>query len=127
METARQVFQDGSRKSTSNEALRAAAVAAATTAGAAAARHFLEQRARSAQDPREVASRAASSVIDSAREQVEALAEQAAFALGRYLAHDAPELLRDRLLPAFIEAFQAEPPARSESSERESSAAAEAA
>lgn len=46
------------------------------------------------------------SVWESASDSLVPLAEQAADAAGKWVAENSPDLVRDRLVPRFIEAFQ---------------------
>lgn len=105
-------------------ALKAAAAAAATGAATYAVRKALEghgDHGRSRDDGEEggsggskrkqgenassILSTAAASAWDSASEVVLPLAEDAVAAAGRYLAERAPDVVRERLVPRFIEAF----------------------
>ena len=90
-------------------ALRAAAVAAATTASVAAARKaFTGGRGSAEQDgSRSTLTAALESAWDAARDHLLPHAEEAMEAIGRYLAEDAPEVLRERLVPRLVDAFEA--------------------
>ena len=113
--------QDGSGART---ALIAAAAAAATGAATLAARKALSHdgngnggsRGRddgddggsgssSKKDPGSMLSTVASSAWESASEIVLPMADEAVAAAGRYLAESAPDIVRERLVPKFIEAF----------------------
>src|SRR5436190_22452876 len=97
------------------EALRAAALAAAATAGAAAARQGIK-KARSTDSARRDSWQARLSsktftaglhvAWEAAREHVVPAAEEAAGALGRYLAKDSPEILREVIVPRFVRSFE---------------------
>lgn len=92
-------------------ALKAAAAAAATGAATFAVRKALSHeggakpRSSSGQSGNSLLSTAASSAWDSASEVVLPMAEDAMAAAGRYLAEHAPDVVRERLVPRFIEAF----------------------
>lgn len=112
--------QQGS--SGSGTALKAAAAAAATGAAALAVRKALshgdhdgsddgdgssESRPRSkrGQDASSIIASAASSAWESAQDVVVPMAEDAVAAAGKYLAENAPDVVRERLVPRFIDAF----------------------
>jgi hypothetical protein len=122
--------QDGS--STARTALMAAAAAAATGAAAIAARKALSHddrddsddddsddggdaesmvsklrpsKSKGKRDTSSVLSSAASSAWDSAQGVILPIAEDAVAAAGKYLAEEAPDIVRERLVPRFIEAF----------------------
>jgi hypothetical protein len=119
--------QDGS--SATRTALVAAAAAAATGAAALAARKALSHedddsgdddggddgesmvsklkpgKSKSKRDTSSVLSSAASSAWESAQGVILPIAEDAMAAAGKYLAEEAPDLVRERLVPKFIEAF----------------------
>jgi hypothetical protein len=116
--------QDGS--SATRTALVAAAAAAATGAAAFAARKALSHddddsgsdddgesmvsklkpgRNKSKGDVGSVLSSAASSAWESAQGVILPIADDAMAAAGKYLAEEAPDLVRERLVPKFIEAF----------------------
>jgi hypothetical protein len=116
---------DGS--SGARTALVAAAAAAATGAAAIAARKALSHddeddsdgdddgesvvsklrpgKSKSKRDTSSILSNAASSAWDSAQGVIMPIAEDAMAAAGKYLAEEAPEIVRERLVPRFIEAF----------------------
>lgn len=107
-----------SNGSGSRTALKAAAAAAATGAATFAMRKALshedrEERdgdsksspSKGGQDAGSILSTAASSAWDSASQVVLPMAEDAVAGAGRYLAEHAPEVVRERLVPRFIEAF----------------------
>jgi hypothetical protein len=109
--------QDG--QSGSRTALKAAAAAAATGAATFAVRKALSHgehdddgddesprgKSKQNQSAGSILSTAASSAWDSASEVVLPMAEDAVAAAGRYLAERAPDVVRERLVPRFIEAF----------------------
>lgn len=118
--------QDGS--SATRTALVAAAAAAATGAAAIAARKALSHddsgdddddgddgesmvsklkpgKSKSKRDTSSVLSSAASSAWESAQGVILPIADDAMAAAGKYLAEEAPDLVRERLVPKFIEAF----------------------
>jgi hypothetical protein len=122
--------QDGTERnelvgSASRTALKAAAAAAATGAATYAMRKALshESEGRERQDEDDdggrdsrstskrktgagsIVSSAASSAWDSASEVVLPMAEDAVAAAGKYLAERAPDVVRERLVPRFIESF----------------------
>jgi hypothetical protein len=104
-------------------ALVAAAAAAATGAATLAVRKALshdgdgggaaddrsgeraEQKQGKSKGSGSMLSTAAASAWDSASDVVLPMAEDAVAAAGRYVAEHAPEVVRDRLVPRFIEAF----------------------
>jgi hypothetical protein len=104
-------------------ALKAAAAAAATGAATYAVRKALShdgdnrQRAngdggdegsrstKGKSSPGSILSTAASSAWESASEVLLPMADDAAAAAGKYLAESAPDVVRERLVPRFIEAF----------------------
>ncbi len=105
-------------------ALKAAAAAAATGAATFAVRRMLSHdgHGSDADDAREgdrstskrgsgntssVLSSAVSSAWDAASDMVIPVAEDAAAAAGKYLAKHSPEVVRERIVPRFIEAFKA--------------------
>jgi hypothetical protein len=95
-------------------ALTTAAVAAATGAAAYGVRKALSHRGGggggrgrrgSGDSPVSIVGSAASSAWDSASHTLVPMAEQAADAAGRWVADHAPEVVRERILPRFIDAF----------------------
>ena len=125
---------DGGGSSSGRHALRAAAVAAATTAGAAAARQAFKRARSAGSEAREkglsgdTISSGAKAAWQAARQHLLPAAEEAAQALGRYLATDAPELVRDVLVPRLVRSFEearssAGEPERPEDKTRQASAA----
>jgi hypothetical protein len=84
-------------------AIRTAAVAAAATAGLAAARAAIAKRGGGSGGMTRPVVHAA---WDAAREHLVGPAEDAVAALGRHVAEHGPELLRDRLVPRFLESFE---------------------
>jgi hypothetical protein len=121
--------QNGS--SGARTALVAAAAAAATGAAAIAARKAVSHddsndsdddddggdgesmvsklrpsgKSKGKRDTSSVLSSAASSAWDSAQGVILPIAEDAVAAAGKYLAEEAPDIVRERLVPRFIEAF----------------------
>jgi hypothetical protein len=87
-------------------AIKAAALAAATTAGAAAARKAFTRGGSGSSDSGSPLTDALESAWDAARDHLLPHAEEAMEAIGRYLAEDAPEILRDRLVPRLVQAFE---------------------
>lgn len=105
----------------SRTALKAAAAAAATGAATFAVRKALEHggdgedegdgrpksgpKRQGQQRPESILSTAAASAWESASDVVLPMAEDAVAAAGRYLAERAPDIVRERLVPRFIDAF----------------------
>jgi len=119
-ETERTEHGENGGSSPSRTALTAAAAAAATGAATYAIRKARSHegdhehsgddgqgRSRSKQKGGggSLVANAASSAWDSASEIVLPMAEDAAAAAGRYLAESAPDVVRERLVPRFIAAF----------------------
>jgi hypothetical protein len=92
--------------SAARTALRAAAIAAGTTAATAAARKALRSSGSEGAGARATIVAALLSAWEAAQEHVLPPAEDAMEAIGRFLATDAPEVLRDRLVPRLVEAFE---------------------
>src|ERR1051326_4158399 len=96
-------------------ALKAAGAAAATGAAAIAVQRMLAQRSKGDDEPKQkgrkndgqssILSSAASGGWDAARDALMPLAENAAGAAGKYLAEHGPDIVRDRVVPRFIDAF----------------------
>src|SRR5438874_2302088 len=96
-------------------ALKAAGAAAATGAAAFAVQKVLEQRSKGESQPKRkerkadgqgsLFASAAAGGWDAARDSLMPLAENAAGAAGKYLAEHAPDVVRDRVVPRFIDAF----------------------
>src|SRR5437764_10666478 len=98
-------------------AVKAAAAAAATSVAALAAKKALSHRggsngrssnggsSSSSGDPGSVLSSVLSGGWDAARDALIPAAEDAAGAIGEYLASKGPEIVRDRIVPRFIESF----------------------
>jgi hypothetical protein len=98
--------------------LKTAAAAAATGAATYAVRRALsgDGRSRKQSLPQRIEQKVEeapgmlnsvlSSGWDAAADALYPLAEEAADAAGRYLAEHGPELLRERIVPRFIEAFE---------------------
>jgi len=115
-----QTEQQGS--SGSGTAIKAAAAAAATGAAALAVRKALSHgeqdesgdgddsngskpRSKKGKDAGSIIASAASSAWESAQDVVMPMAEDAVAAAGKYLAENAPDIVRERLVPKFIDAF----------------------
>src|SRR5690349_11611162 len=98
--------------SAARTALRAAALAAGTTAVTAAARRAFSSGSGSQGSGSQGSSTRGTIVAtliaawEAAQEHVLPPAEEAMEAIGRYLATDAPDVLRDRLVPRLVEAFE---------------------
>jgi hypothetical protein len=101
-----------------NTALKAAAAAAATTAATYAVRRVLSHdegshengssnglRAKKRSGSSGVLASAAATSWDAAADVLLPLADDAAEAAGKYVATHGPEILRERIVPKFIEAF----------------------
>jgi hypothetical protein len=98
-------------------AVKAAAAAAATSVAALAAKRALSNRggsngqpgnggsASSRSDPESILGTVLTSGWDAARDALLPAAEDAAGALGAYLAENGPEIIRERIVPRFIESF----------------------
>lgn len=105
----------GSEHAGRNSAVKAVAAAAATGAAAYAAKKALSGRSgpdRQSSDG-EASSKGEGSVISSmasggweaARDALVPAAENAASAVGTYLAENGPDVIRDRIVPRFISSF----------------------
>jgi len=108
--------QNGEEGQGHGAALKAAGAAAATGAAAFAVQKMLSQRGKSDSEPKQkerqegggqgsVFASAAAGGWDAARDALVPLAESAAGAAGKYLAEHGPDLVRDRVVPRFIDAF----------------------
>jgi hypothetical protein len=112
--------QKGSGANPGNTALKAAAAAAATGAATYAVRRALSHEdddrsenggngksngSQRGSGPQSILASAASTSWDAASDVLIPFAEDAAEAAGKYLATHGPEILRDRIVPKFIEAF----------------------
>lgn len=96
-------------ESAAHKAIRAAALAAGTTVATAAARRAFTSRSsggKSSGGSETTLTAVLQSAWDAAREHVLPHAEEAMDTIGRYLAQDAPEVLRERLVPRLVEAFE---------------------
>jgi hypothetical protein len=91
--------------SAARTALRAAAIAAGTTAVTAAARRALRSSGEGS-GKRGTVVDALVAAWDAAEEHVLPHAENAMESIGRFLATDAPEVIRERLVPRLVEAFE---------------------
>jgi hypothetical protein len=95
-------------------ALKAAAAAAATGVATIAVRKAMSHGGGSSSDEGGGGRRSSSSILssagagawDAASDALLPLAENAADAAGRYLAQKAPSVVRERLVPRFIDAFK---------------------
>jgi hypothetical protein len=111
---------DSSGNGARSTALKAAAAAAATGAVSFAVKKALshdgssndEQRdgegskgKRSSSGPSSLLASAGASAWEAASEALLPLAENAADAAGRYLAERAPDVVRERIVPRFVDAF----------------------
>jgi hypothetical protein len=110
--------QKSSGGNAGNTALKAAAAAAATGAATYAVRRAISHDDRSTNGGRSasngtqrgsgsqsILASAAATSWDAASDVLVPFAEDAAEAAGKYLATHGPEILRDRIVPRFIEAF----------------------
>jgi hypothetical protein len=96
-------------------ALKAAGAAAATGAAALAVQKMLAGRSKEGSESNRkerkndgqgsVLASAAAGGWDAARDALMPLAESAAGAAGKYLAEHAPDIVRERVVPRFIDAF----------------------
>ncbi len=94
---------DGGRRP-SHAAMRTVGVAAASSAAVIAARHALTRRSR---ESRGVGALSAGldAAWSAAREVLLPTLEETAAAAGRYVAENAPDAVRESLLPRFLAAF----------------------
>src|SRR5919198_5328694 len=107
--------QSGGEHGTRNSAVKAVAAAAATGAAAYAAKKALSGRTGSngessdsqggSKDEGSVVSSMVSGGWEAARDALIPAAENAASAVGASLAENGPEVIRDRIVPRFISAF----------------------
>ena len=106
--------EQGSGGPGKSTAVKAAAAAAATSVAALAAKKALSHRgsdhsgngrSSSGGDTGSVLSSVLSGGWDAARDALIPAAEDAAAAVGEYLASKGPEVVRDRIVPRFIESF----------------------
>ena len=109
--------QDVVKGGNRNTALAAAAAAAAGGAATFAVRRALahdgksqgrdaSKNGSSRSGASSILSSAAASSWDAAADVLIPMAEDAAESAGKYLAEHGPEIIRDRLIPKFIEAFE---------------------
>ena len=121
-EQGQQNQQGSSQGGAGGTAMKAAAAAAATSVAAIAARKaFSNRRSSNGQGGNSSSRGGSESVIgsvlsggwDAARDALIPAAEDAAGAAGEYLARNGPEVLRDRIVPRFVDSFNS---ARGESS-----------
>ena len=96
-------------------AVRAAAIAAVSGATALAAKKAFGDRGSSEEKPEgglrkrgddNVLGSMVSSAWDSARDSLVPMIEDAASSAGEYLARSGPELVRDKIVPRFIDGFE---------------------
>ena len=97
-------------------AVRAAAIAAVSGATALAAKKAFVDRGSSGEDKpersqskrgnNEVLGSMMTSAWDSARDSVVPMLENAATSAGEYLARNAPDVVRDTIVPKFIDGFE---------------------
>jgi hypothetical protein len=98
---------------TKDGALKGAAVSAAVAAAvyglrkAAAAANERDQQEQSDENGLARSGSLVITALESASDHVLPLAEAAAEEVGRWVARNSPEVVRDRLLPRFIDAFKA--------------------
>jgi|SRR5689334_16397202 hypothetical protein len=111
--------QDKLSGTTGSTALKAAAAAAATTAATIAVRKALSHDSNGDSEPSTngsesskkrsgsgaILSSAAATSWNAASDVLLPMADDAAEAAGKYVATHGPEILRDRIVPKFIEAF----------------------
>jgi hypothetical protein len=102
---------------TGNKAVKAAAAAAATTAAGYAVRKALahdgssngnsngSERSKKRGTASGIIASAAATSWDAAADVLLPLADEAAESAGKYVATHGPEILRERIVPKFIEAF----------------------
>ncbi len=113
VEEQKQESQQGGDGPSKGTAVKAAAAAAATSVAALAAKKALSHRgsnsgngdSASGGDAGSVLSSVLSGGWDAARDALIPAAEDAAGAVGEYLASKGPEIVRDRIVPRFIESF----------------------
>ena len=113
VEGQKQESQQGGDGPTKATAVKAAAAAAATSVAALAAKKAMSHRGSnggngnsgSGGDAGSVLSSVLSSGWDAARDALIPAAEDVAGATGEYLASKGPEIVRDRIIPRFIESF----------------------
>jgi hypothetical protein len=109
--------QQGSGGNAGNTALKAAAAAAATGAATYAVRRAMshDDRAKNGDGAdsngsgrsgtQSILASAAATGWDAASDVLVPFAEEAAEAAGKYVATHGPDIVRDRIVPKFIEAF----------------------
>jgi len=111
---AGQKEQGNERGGSGSTAVKAAAAAAATSVAAIAAKKALSHRSSNGQssnggsqkgDMGSMLSSALSGGWDAARDALLPAAEDAAGAAGKWLAENAPDVVRDEIVPRFIESF----------------------
>ena len=115
-ETMDETSGKGSNGSAAKTAVRAAAVAAVSGATALAAKKAFgggsgsdeekEERSRRGRGNDDVLRSMVSSAWDSAKDSVLPMIEEAASHAGEYLAHSTPELIRETIVPKFIDGFE---------------------
>ena len=113
-EQGQQNQQGSSQGGAGGTAMKAAAAAAATSVAAIAARKaFSNRRSSNGQGGNSSSRGGSESVIgsvlsggwDAARDALIPAAEDAAGAAGEYLARNGPEVLRERIVPRFVDSF----------------------
>jgi hypothetical protein len=115
-EQTNQEFQDEAGGGKGATAVKAAAAAAATGVAALAAKKALsgrghDEHAKNGGSPAEkgqsesIFSSMLSGGWDAARDSLLPIAEDAAAAAGEFLAQNAPDVIRERIVPRFIESF----------------------
>jgi hypothetical protein len=102
----------GGGSSATRTAVKAVAAAAATGAAAVAAKKAFSSRSNGSTngesksgDSQSLVSSIASGSWDAAREALVPLAADAADAAGKYLAQSGPDVVKEEIVPRFIEAF----------------------
>jgi len=113
VEEQTQESQQGGDGPGTSTAVKAAAAAAATSVAAIAAKKALSHRGSNSGNGSSASGGDAGSVFnsvlsggwDAARDALIPAAEDAAAAAGEYLASNGPEIVRDRIIPRFIESF----------------------
>jgi hypothetical protein len=86
-------------------ALQVAGIAAAGSAAALVARRAFQRRRDAGDNARDAVTAGVRAAWDAAREAILPTLEQSAAAAGRYVAENAPETLRESILPRFFDGF----------------------
>src|ERR671930_976289 len=114
-ESSEETNGKGSNGGAGRAAVRAAAIAAVSGATALAAKKAFGDRGSSEEKPEgglrkrgddNVLGSMVSSAWDSARDSLVPMIEDAASSAGEYLARSGPELVRDTIVPRFIDGFE---------------------